>query len=57
MIAMALYGGILAGLAVLFAGGVSALREAVRQKARPRGFLMAIGVIAGSLMGLWAMLV
>ena len=54
---MALYALILGGLTVLFVGGVSALRDAVRQRARFRGFLMAVAVILLSLLGLWAVLI
>ncbi len=57
MIAMVLYAIILGGLSVLFLGAISALRDAVRQRARLRGFLAAIGVAVLSLAGIFAMLV
>lgn len=57
MIAMVLYAIILGGLSVLFLGAISALRDAVRQRARLRGFLAAIGVAVLSLAGIFAMLI
>lgn len=57
MIAMILYVGILGGLTVLFLASLGALREAVRQRARWQGILLAIGLALGSLLGMWAILI
>ncbi|MGE0439968.1 MAG: hypothetical protein AB7L66_03355 [Gemmatimonadales bacterium] len=57
MISMLLYAGILGGCVILFLGGAGALREAVRQRARPRGFAMALAVMAASVLGVWALLI
>ncbi len=57
MLAMVLYALILGGLGVLFVAALGALREAVRQRARPRGFLVALGAALVALVGIWAMLV
>jgi hypothetical protein len=57
MIAMLLYVIVLGGLAVLFAASVSALKDAVRQRARLRGFAIAVALAVGSLVGMWAVLV
>lgn len=54
---MLLYVIVIGGLIVLLAASIGALREAVRQRARPRGFLIALTLAIGSLMGIWAVLV
>ncbi len=54
---MILYVGILGGLTVLFLASLGALREAVRQRARWQGILLAIGLALGSLLGMWAILI
>lgn len=54
---MLLYVIILGGLGVLLVAAVGALREAIRQRARPRGFLVAIGAALLALAGIWAMLI
>ncbi len=57
MLAMILYVAILGGLTVLFLASVGALREAVRQRARWQGVLLALGLALGSLLGMWAILI
>jgi hypothetical protein len=55
--AMLLYVIVIGGLIVLLASSIGALREAVRQRARPRGFAIALTLAIGSLVGIWAVLV
>lgn len=57
MIAMLLYAVILGGLGILLVAGASAFRDAIRQRARPLGFLMALAVMALALVGFWVMLI
>jgi hypothetical protein len=57
MLAMLLYLVLLGGLGTLFVAAAGALREAVRQRARPRGYLVALGVALVSLLGIWAILI
>ena len=57
MLAMVLYGLIVGGLLVLLTAGASAFREAVRRRARLRGYLAALAVMGIALVGLWAMLI
>ena len=54
---MLLYVVVLGGLMILLAASIGALREAVRQRARPRGFALALALAIGSLVGIWAVLV
>ncbi|MBL8984961.1 MAG: hypothetical protein JNJ80_01735 [Gemmatimonadetes bacterium] len=54
---MLLYLIILGGLGILFVAALGALREAVRQRARPRGFLVALAAAALALLGFWAVLI
>jgi hypothetical protein len=57
MLAMVLYVVILGGLGILLVASVGALREAIRQRARLRGYLVAIALALGSLLGFWAVLI
>lgn len=57
MLAMLLYAIMLGGLGILLVAAVGTLREAIRQRARPRGFLVAIGAALLALVGIWAVLV
>lgn len=57
MLAMLLYLIILGGLGILFVAALGALREAIRQRARPRGFLVALAAAALALLGFWAVLI
>lgn len=54
---MVLYLIILGGFGVLLVASIGTLREAVRQRARPRGFLVAIGAALLALVGIWAVLI
>lgn len=54
---MVLYVAILGGLTVLLLASLGALREAVRQRARWQGILLALGLALGSLLGMWMMLI
>lgn len=57
MLAMILYLVILGGLGIVLAASVSALRDAIRQRARFRGIMIAVGLAVLSLIGIWAVLV
>ena len=57
MLAMLLYLVLLSGLGILLVASLSTVREAIRQRARPRGVLIALGFAAISLLGIWAILV
>jgi|GEM_PF-5905640 len=57
MLAMLLYLVILGGFVVLLAASVSALRDGIRQRARIRGILLAVGLALLSLLGIWAVLI
>lgn len=54
---MLLYVVLLGGLGVLLVASISTVREAIRQRARPRGFFIALGFAAVALLGIWAVLV
>lgn len=54
---MLLYLVILGGFVVLLAASVSALRDGIRQRARIRGILLAVGLALLSLLGIWAVLI
>lgn len=54
---MLLYVVLLGGLGVLLVASLSTIREAIRQRARPRGFLVALGFAAAALLGIWAVLI
>lgn len=54
---MLLYLVILGGLGILLVASLGALREAIRQRARLRGYLVALGLALLSLVGFWAMLI
>ncbi len=53
---MILYIVLLGGAIVLLAASVGALREAIRQRARLRGILLAVGIAILSVLGIWAIL-
>ena len=57
MIAMVLYLVLLGGLGVLLVASLATVREAIRQRARLRGVLIAVGFALFSLLGIWAILV
>lgn len=57
MLAMLLTAVTLGGLLVLAVASASALKEAIRQRARLRGILLAAALLFGSLLGLWAVLI
>lgn len=57
MIAMLLYAIVLGGLLIVFAAALSALRDAIRQRARLRGICIALGLALASLAGIWAVLI
>ena len=48
---------LLGGLGVLSLASASALREALRQKARLRGILLTLAMLLGSLLGIVALLI
>lgn len=48
---------IVGGLFVVLLASLSALREAIRQRARWQGILLAVGLALGSLLGIWAVLI
>lgn len=54
---MLVYVVLLGGLGVLLLASVSTVRDAIRQRARPRGILVAIGFVVFSLLGIWAILI
>lgn len=54
---MVLYVVILGALGILFAAAASSVREAIRQRARFRGILVALGVAVGALVLIWAILI
>ncbi len=54
---MVLYLVILGGLGVLLVASLATVREAIRQRARLRGVLIAAGFALFSLLGIWAILV
>lgn len=57
MLALLLTSLTLGGLLVLAAASASALKEAVRQRARWQGVVLAVALLLGSLLGLWAVLI
>ena len=57
VIAMILYVILVGGLVVVLLASLSALREAIRQRARWQGILLAIGLALASLLGIWAVLI
>lgn len=57
VLALILYAVLLGLCAVLLGASVSALREALRQRARPRGILLTVALAIASLLGIWALLV
>ncbi len=57
MVAMLLYLVILGGLWIVLIASLGTLREAVRQRARLRGYLVSLAFAALSLLGFWAILV
>lgn len=57
VIVMILYVVLVGGLLVVLLASVGALREAVRQRARWQGILLALGLALGSLLGIWAVLI
>lgn len=57
VVAMILTVACLAGLGILLAASIGALREAIRQRARIRGILITLGLMALSLLGIWAVLI
>ncbi len=57
VIAMLLYLVLLGGLVVVLLASVSALREAIRQRARWQGIGLAIGLALLSLLGILAVLI
>lgn len=57
LLAMAAYTVLLAGLVVLIAASAGALREWIRRRGRLRGLVVSLGVLFGSLAGIWALLV
>ncbi len=54
---MMLYVVLVGGFLVVLLASVGALREAVRQRARWQGILLALGLALGSLLGIWAVLI
>ena len=57
MIVMVLYLVLVGGLLVLLMASLSALREAIRQRARWQGIGLASGLALASLLGIWAILI
>lgn len=57
MIALVLYLVLLGGLGIVFVAAVSSVREAIRQRARLQGVLIALGMAVGSLLLIWAILI
>lgn len=57
MVAMLLYVVILGGLWIILVASLGALREAIRQRARLRGYLVSLAFAALSLLGFWVMLI
>jgi len=54
---MLLYVVLLGGLGILFVAAATSVREAIRQRARLRGVLVALGLALVSLAGIWAILI
>jgi hypothetical protein len=57
MLALAAYLILLGGLGLLVVASLGTIREAFRQRARLRGYLVAIGLAVASLLGIWALLI
>lgn len=54
---MLLYLVLLGGLGILLLASASTVRDAIRQRAGPRGILISFGFALLSLLGIWAILV
>jgi len=57
MLALLGYLVLLGGLSLLVVASLGTLREAFRQRARLRGYLVALGLALLSLLGIWALLI
>ncbi len=57
VITMLLYLVLLGGLGILLLASASTVRDAIRQRAGPRGILISFGFALLSLLGIWAILV
>ncbi len=57
LLVMAAYAVLLGALLVLIVASLGALREGIRQRGRIRGLLMTLGVLAASVIAIWALLV